>query len=265
MSDLPTHARVVIVGGGIMGVGLAYHLGHEGWGGENGTALHRIGSTLTLRPLVFWDNARTNRVWRAEATELLGELARSSSTETRLDENAVVYLDPPYNQHPYASNYHLLNTLTLWDSPPLSPRITRGDKAAIRTDWTERRSPYNHRRAAAEAFEGVLDAALEAGTRHVLVSYSTDGMIPLPRLVTACAERGEVDFLKAPYKRYRVSPTRPSRKPLNVEFVLVLDLRRRPSDPARTAEAIVDGLLRAEAQALAEHREGPGSGQSPDT
>ncbi|MEL6203861.1 MAG: FAD-dependent oxidoreductase [Pseudomonadota bacterium] len=34
MSDLPTHARVVIVGGGVMGVGLAYHLGHEGWGPE---------------------------------------------------------------------------------------------------------------------------------------------------------------------------------------------------------------------------------------
>ena len=32
--DLPTQARVVIVGGGIMGVGLAYHLGHEGWGSE---------------------------------------------------------------------------------------------------------------------------------------------------------------------------------------------------------------------------------------
>ena len=30
----PTHARVVIVGGGVMGVGLAYHLGHEGWGAE---------------------------------------------------------------------------------------------------------------------------------------------------------------------------------------------------------------------------------------
>lgn len=28
----PTTARVVIVGGGVMGVGLAYHLAHEGWG-----------------------------------------------------------------------------------------------------------------------------------------------------------------------------------------------------------------------------------------
>ncbi|MEO0328483.1 MAG: FAD-dependent oxidoreductase [Pseudomonadota bacterium] len=33
-SKLPTHSRVVIVGGGIMGCGLAYHLAHEGWGPE---------------------------------------------------------------------------------------------------------------------------------------------------------------------------------------------------------------------------------------
>lgn len=33
-SEFPKTARVVIVGGGVMGVGLAYHLGHEGWGEE---------------------------------------------------------------------------------------------------------------------------------------------------------------------------------------------------------------------------------------
>ena len=29
-SNLPAHAKVVIVGGGVMGCGLAYHLAHEG-------------------------------------------------------------------------------------------------------------------------------------------------------------------------------------------------------------------------------------------
>jgi len=33
-TEFPTQARVVIVGGGVMGVGLAYHLGHEGWGSD---------------------------------------------------------------------------------------------------------------------------------------------------------------------------------------------------------------------------------------
>ena len=32
--QFPSSARVVIVGGGIMGVGLAYHLAHEGWGDD---------------------------------------------------------------------------------------------------------------------------------------------------------------------------------------------------------------------------------------
>jgi dimethylglycine dehydrogenase len=31
-TDMPQQVRVVIVGGGVMGVGLAYHLAHEGWG-----------------------------------------------------------------------------------------------------------------------------------------------------------------------------------------------------------------------------------------
>ncbi len=33
-NKFPTQARIVIVGGGVMGVGLAYHLGHEGWGND---------------------------------------------------------------------------------------------------------------------------------------------------------------------------------------------------------------------------------------
>lgn len=33
-TEFPSHAHVVIVGGGVMGVGLAYHLGHEGWGND---------------------------------------------------------------------------------------------------------------------------------------------------------------------------------------------------------------------------------------
>jgi dimethylglycine dehydrogenase len=33
-NELPERAKVVIVGGGVMGCGLAYHLGHEGWGEE---------------------------------------------------------------------------------------------------------------------------------------------------------------------------------------------------------------------------------------
>ena len=50
----------------------------------------------------------------------------------------IAYLDPPYNQHPYGSNYHVLNSVALWDKPALSKQITRGSKAAIRTRLADR-------------------------------------------------------------------------------------------------------------------------------
>ena len=33
-SGLPSRARVVVIGGGIIGASVAYHLGHMGWGSE---------------------------------------------------------------------------------------------------------------------------------------------------------------------------------------------------------------------------------------
>ena len=133
----------------------------------------------------------------------------------------IAYLDPPYNQHPYGSNYHVLNTLTLWDHPPLTEQIEGRNKAAIREDWrTERRSPYNHKGAAAEAYNTLVQL-LDA--RYILTSYSTDGMIPLLMLVEACLRRGHTEFVTQQYKRYRVSTQRFSHKPVNVELILIVD------------------------------------------
>ncbi len=121
----------------------------------------------------FWDNGLENLVFREDAQALAERLARQP-----ID---IAYLDPPYNQHPYGSNYHVLNSVALWDKPALSKQITRGTKAAIRPDWrTERRSAYNYRDEAARAYDRLLDTIR---ARYILTSYSTDGMIPLESLL----------------------------------------------------------------------------------
>src|SRR5438552_10247727 len=95
----------------------------------------------------------------------------------------IAYLDPPYNQHPYGSNYHVLNTVVLWDKPKLNLSISGRDKSAIRTDWrTERRSAYNYS-TALEAYELLIHTI---NARYILTSYSTDGNIPLLGMLT-CA------------------------------------------------------------------------------
>jgi adenine-specific DNA-methyltransferase len=215
---------------------------HNGWGGQTGTALYRIAGDLRLAMPVFCDNGLENRVFCEDAQALAQRLAR--------EEIHIAYLDPPYNQHPYGSNYHVLNSIALWDKPALGQQIARGTKAAIRTDWrTERRSAYNYRDQASRAYERLLTAI---HARYILTSYSTDGMIPLESLLQSAVGRGRVSVVMQGYKRYRVSSQRFSRKPMNVEFVLVIDTRAA-SDVS--AAELRRTICRHEAEVLDSHPE----------
>ena len=212
---------------------------HNGWGGATKTAWYRIRSYLSLKPPVFFDNGRENLVFREDA----------ASIADRIDCD-IAYLDPPYNQHQYGSNYHLLNTVALWDKPKISPKISgngRRDKAAIRTDWrTSRRSAYCYRSTALEAF-GQLVSALRA--RFILASYSTDGIMPVEEIMLRLGERGELTIVTREYKRYRVSSTRPSPRPHTTEFVAIVDTSKPPGQGQ--VERAVERILEGEERSLA--------------
>ena len=141
----------------------------------------------------------------------------------------IVYLDPPYNQHPYGSNYHVLNTVTLADQPPVNARVHVAgkavNKAAIRTDWrTQRRSPFNSTRTAVGALADLV-TAIES--HWIIMSYSTDGNIPVRDVLATLAQRGKLRVFTHKYKRYRVSTPRMSAKPHNIELLAVVDTSRR--------------------------------------
>ncbi len=206
---------------------------HRGWGGSTRTAWYRIKSRLALREPVFFDNGQPNLVLREDAAALADRI-----------ECDIAYLDPPYNQHQYGSNYHLLNTIALWDKPEIARHISGNgarDKAAIRCDWrTLRRSPYCYRATALEAFAGLV-TRLRA--RFVLVSYSTDGIIDVEDLLRTLAGRGSLRIVRRQYKRYRVSSQRPSPRPHTVEFVAVVDTHEA---------AAANEVVRAVAEVMAE-------------
>jgi len=75
---------------------------HNGWGGQTKTALYRILSQFQLKPAVFYDNEQANSVTQMDAATLAQQLREDDETVD------IAYLDPPYNQHPYGSNYHVL-------------------------------------------------------------------------------------------------------------------------------------------------------------
>lgn len=215
---------------------------HNGWGGQTRTALYRIAGDFKLSPAVFYDNEQDNRVTCCDAQNIPHILQGQ-----RID---VAYLDPPYNQHPYGSNYHVLNSVTLWDKPELSKSITPGTKSAIRTDWrTDRRSSYNYKGEAERAYRHLLQSL---NARYILTSYSTDGFIPLEEMISANVDLGSVNVEMQEYKRYRVSSQRFSAKPMNVEFVIVLDTEAKTSS---SVDELMNKILATEQKALEAHPE----------
>ncbi len=225
---------------------------HRGWGGQTGTALYRIAADLVIEPARFLENGQDNLVLRKDAATLIDDLRERG---IRPD---IAYLDPPYNQHPYGSNYHVLNSIALWDKPVLTQKIEgRGTKSAIRTDWRdERRSDYNHRRSATSAYRQLLTGL---DVPWMATSYSTDGTVSLEALIDANRDVGDVMPFMQPYKRYRVSSQRFSAKPVNVEFVL---LTRRGRRPRLSTDEIVSRIVELEHEGLCGHPEIAGDAAS---
>lgn len=105
----------------------------------------------------------------------------------------VAYLDPPYNQHSYLSNYHVWETLVRWDRPE------HYGIACKRTDCRERKSVFNTRRAHLEALREVVRALR---TKAIVLSFSNEGFLTREEVVGALGERGEVFVLDRDFKRY---------------------------------------------------------------
>lgn len=87
-----------------------------------------------------------------------------------LPEVDFAYLDPPYNQHRYDSNYHVWETLVRWDEP--EHYGTACKRVDLRDPAT--RSPFNSRRTLATALADVI-AAVRA--RVVVVSYNDESWV----------------------------------------------------------------------------------------
>jgi len=206
---------------------------HRGWGGSNGTAQYRICSDIILRPPLLFNNEKENISTREDAGILVKKLPGILG-----DIPDIIYLDPPYNQHPYGSNYHVLNSITLWDKPNFPEKITRGTKSAIRLDWrTERKSAYNSRLKAVQEFKTLIE---NISSKFILTSYSTEGNIPLEEMMKILGAKGSLNVVKREYVRYRVSPTRLSSKPRNVEFVVITNTSDKPESKHNIDKIITD-------------------------
>ena len=155
------------------------------YGGSGADALFRIMGEITL-PFPLWSNFECPvTVFQEDANTL----AR------RLPELDAAYLDPPYNQHPYGSNYFMLNLICSYQKPGESSPVS-----GIPPNWN--RSAYNKavsaRRALAE-----LCAAIPA--KFLLVSFNSEGFIKKEEMEAMLGRLGKVTTLEKTYNTFRGS------------------------------------------------------------
>src|SRR5690606_11760933 len=101
-------------------------------------ALQRIRAHIDVPFPVLSRFERDIFVTRKEAADFVREMP----------EVDVAYFDPPYNQHPYGSNYFMLNLILRNKRPEEISRV-----AGIPKGW--QRSPYNTRSEAGPALAGI--------------------------------------------------------------------------------------------------------------
>ena len=109
----------------------------------------------------------------------------------------LVYLDPPYNQHRYFTNYHVWETLVRWDSPAhygiACKRIDARDG--------ETHSPFNSKPAMPAALRSVI---ARANADVVVVSYNDESWVTTAQITQWLYDAGHaaVALLAFDSKRY---------------------------------------------------------------
>jgi adenine-specific DNA-methyltransferase len=155
------------------------------FGGNNRDALTRIKSDIELPFPVFSNFECDVRIMRGDANQIIDYI----------DEVDVVYIDPPYNQHPYGSNYFMLNLLVDYIRPNKISQVS-----GIPVDWY--RSDYNKRNNAVRALSSLLE---RVRAKFILLSFNSEGFISLPSMTALLEKIGKTTVLETKYNAFRGS------------------------------------------------------------
>ena len=107
----------------------------------------------------------------------------------------MAYIDPPYNQHPYGSNYFMLNLLVRYQRPTKISRVS-----GIPVNW--QRSGYNVRAKSLPLIRQLFDTI---DARFLLVSFNDEGFIRPEDMQATLSRLGAVQTFDTPYNTYRAS------------------------------------------------------------
>ncbi|NQU82409.1 MAG: DNA adenine methylase [Parcubacteria group bacterium] len=138
--------------------------------------------SLVLRPAELIINDQEHQVFNKDINVIVKEV-----------NGDVLYLDPPYNQRQYATNYHILETIAKYDNPTIN------GKTGLR-NYEDQKSIYCSRPKVKEAFK---DLILQAKVKYIFLSYNNEGLMTTDDIKEIMSLRGKYGYFTKDYNRFR--------------------------------------------------------------
>lgn len=172
------------------------------FGGDGENALERILGKIELKKPVFSNYNCQVTLFKEDANVLVKHLRG-------LD---ITYIDPPYNQHPYGSNYFMLNTIV---NNRLGNNIST--VAGIPDDWNK--SSYNKKNEALKSFEELVR---DIDSKYLIISYNNEGFIKLEEMQEMLSKYGTLTTKEIDYVTFRGSRNLQNRNTHTTEYLFIL-------------------------------------------
>jgi adenine-specific DNA-methyltransferase len=130
-----------------------------------------------------------------------------------LPEVDIAYIDPPYNQHPYGSNYFMLNVILDYQYPQTISTVS-----GIPEGWN--RSAYNNEKKALLAMTDLITCIKSP---FVLISFNSEGFIGTQQMIEMLEKIGKVEIMETKYNAFRGSRNLCNRSKYVKEFLFLLE------------------------------------------
>lgn len=141
-----------------------------------------------------------NEVFNENANELIYKI-----------KGDILYLDPPYNAREYGANYHLLNTIALYDD--FTPLGKTGLRAYQKSDFCKKASVLG-------ALEGIIK---NANFQYIFLSYNDEGLLGLQEIENLFTKYGNYKVKSKVYQRFKADSKRVQKQDFTRQYLHILE------------------------------------------
>lgn len=161
----------------------------------------RMSKTFTIKVPELIKSKKSHKCYNTDSNELIKKITCD-----------VLYVDPPYNHRQYAPNYHMWETVAVWDKQLL-------DSMTGLRPYNDQKSLYCMKGKCVKAFEDLIE---NASCKHILFSYNSEGIMSDGQIKKILSNKGKVKRYTKDYRRFKSNSKSKSAKKQIKEFVYYL-------------------------------------------